>query len=252
MIYGMYVSAAGALANSYRQDVVANNLANAETVAFKRDLAMLMARPTRSAETGGRRHTTALLEAMGGGISAHRTHTDFAPASLTKTDRPFDLALEGEGFFQVQDGSGRSYTRDGRFAVNDQNHLVTYTGGLAVLDEAGQPIVLDPAASDFAVNEAGLISQGANAVGRLGVVKFEDNSQLRKQGDNLYVMAGSQQARPVVSRVRQGCLESSGVNAIDQLTEMIRVQRMFQTNISALQMQDETLGLAVTRLASVG
>ena len=250
MLYGLYVSAAGALANSYRQDVVANNLANADTVAFKRDLAMFKARPTEASENGPRQFTDRLLEKLGGGSFALPTHIDFSPASLDITDNPFDLALAGEGFFQIQKDGSVQYTRDGRFAMDENNLLVTNTDHLPVLDETGQTIEINPA-FPLNVNEAGLVSQNGNIVARLAVVDFEDTKSLKKQGNNVYSLEGNQKPQAVKTAVKQGALENSGVNAINQLTEMIKAQRLFETNISTLQLQDQTLGMAVTKLGSV-
>ena len=250
MIYGMYVSAAGALANSYRQDVVANNLANVDTVAFKRDLALFRARPTEAGQNGSRQYTTAMLEGIGGGSFALPTYTDFSPASLQETQNPYDLALAGAGFFQVRNGSQINYTRDGRFKLDQQGQLVTADRRLPILDDAGEPIVLNRNL-DFDVNQAGVVSQSGNQVARLGIVDFDDTTSLRKQGGNLLVMQGAAEPRTVQTPVKQNCLESSGVDAIDQLTEMIRTQRLFQTNISLLQLQDQTLGMAVSRLGSI-
>jgi len=250
MNYGMYVSAAGALANSYRQDVIANNLANVETVAFKRDLALMRARGTEADLKGQRRFTTAMLEGIGGGTFGLPTFTDFSAASLEATGNPYDLALAGPGFFQVLDGAKTNYTRDGRFMIDEKGRLATVTGHLAVLSDEGDPIVLDRNL-DFSVNESGVISQGSEIVARLGIVDFEDTSTLRKQGDNFITALAGNVPHGVGSCVKQKHLESSGVNAIEQLTEMIRAQRMFQTNISMLQLQDQTLGLAVSRLGSI-
>ena len=197
MLYGMYVSAAGALANDYRQDVVANNLANAETVSFKRDLALFQARRTRSAQNGQARFTTAMLEGIGGGIFALPTHTDFKPASAEKTDRPYDLALTQPGFFQVRKADEINYTRDGRLAIHkDTSQLVTMAGSLPVLDDAGSTILLDNNLG-FHVDEAGNISQDGQVVARLGVVDFQDRNALAKQGDNLYVAQDNQASHPV-------------------------------------------------------
>ncbi|MBN2376822.1 MAG: flagellar hook-basal body protein [Sedimentisphaerales bacterium] len=250
MLYGLYVSAAGALANSYRQDVVANNLANADTVAFKRDMAMFKARPTEASENGPRQFTDRMLEKLGGGSFALPTHIDFSPGSLDITGNAYDLALAGEGFFQVQNDGQVQYTRDGRFAMDENNLLVTNTDHLPVLDETGQTIEIDPALS-LNVNEAGLVSQNGNVVARLAVVDFEDTKGLRKQGNNIYSLEGNQKPQAIKTSVKQGALENSGVNAINQLTEMIKAQRSFETNISTLQLQDQTLGMAVTRLGSV-
>ncbi|MCP4707757.1 MAG: flagellar hook-basal body protein [Planctomycetes bacterium] len=250
MLYGLYVSAAGALANSHRQDVVANNLANVNTVSFKRDLAQAQARLTEAQFSGQGRYTDPVLEGTGGGIFALPTHTDFSPASLDATGRDLDLALEGRGFFQVQQGDTVQYTRDGRFTLNESGQLITYTDQLPVLDESGGAIHLDRSL-DFKVNDAGLISQGGGVVGRLGVVDFADTSVLVKQGNNLYVNQGGGEVQPALVKVKQGVLENSGVNAITEMVEMIEAQRAFQTNLSMLQLQDQTLGLAVGQLGSI-
>ena len=250
MLYGLYVSAAGALANSHRQDVGANNLANVDTVSFKRDLAQAQARLTEAQISGPRRYTDRVLEGTGGGILLLPTFTDFSPSSLEVTERDFDLALEGRGFFQVQRGDQAHYTRDGRFTVDESGQLVTFTDQLPVLDESGEAIYLDRTL-DFKVNDAGLISQGGGAVGRLGVVDFADTSVLVKQGNNLYVNQGGGEPQPALVKVKQGALENSGVNAITEMMEMIEAQRAFQMNLSMLQLQDQTLGLAVGQLGSI-
>jgi len=247
MLYGMYVSAAGALANSYRQEVVSNNLANVETVAFKRDLALLQSRRTQAQQTGQNRYTTADLESIGGGLFAQRTFTDFTPAALEHTDNRFDLALSGKGFFQVLKGNQIQYTRDGKFTLDERNRLVTISENLPVLDVQGKEIMLDPA-QPLLINEAGVIDQ--NGI-QIGVVNFADTGLLRKEGDNLYRAPDGAQAQPVNTVVKQGFLEDSNVNALDQLTTMIQAQRLFQTNISLLQMQDETLNSAVNKLGNI-
>ncbi|MBN1763969.1 MAG: flagellar hook-basal body protein [Sedimentisphaerales bacterium] len=250
MLYGMYVSAAGAMANSYRQDVIANNLANVETVAFKSDLALLQARRTEAQLSGQRTHTTAMLEGIGGGIFALPTVTDFSPATLEQTDSPYDLALTDKGFFQVQKDDQVCYTRDGRLTYNTNNELVTIADKLPVLSDAGSPIVIDPQSGKLHVDEVGNVSQGDTVIAKLGIVDFEDTRVLRKQGNNLYISedAPGQPTEPVI---KQGFIETSGVNQVDQLTALIDTSRQFQTNLTMLQIQDQTLGLAVTRLGSV-
>ena len=250
MNYGMYVSAAGAMANSYRQDVVANNLANVDTVSFKRDLALFKARRTESAQNGASGASSLLLEGIGGGMAALPTYTDFSPGALDVTGKDFDLALDGQGFFQVLKGGQIHYTRDGRFALNEQDQLVTITDNLPVLDDSGNPIVIDRKL-DFHVNQAGLINQAGAAIAQLGIVDFDNTSTLRKQGDNLYVNAGGAEPRGAVTPVMQGVLEGSGINPVRELTEMIKTQRMVENNLRMLAIQDETLGMAVNRLASI-
>lgn len=250
MLYGMYVSAAGAMANAYRQDVVANNLANAETVSFKRDLTLFQARRTQSALNGHNRSTAANLESIGGGIFALPTHIDFSQGSLDQTGGAYDVAISGKGFFQIRNADEVNYTRDGRFALDKDNQLVTLTGSRPVLDDTGNPIVINPDL-ELVIDKAGGISQGGQAVARLGIVDFQDPTDLRKLGDNLYAVEGSQSPEPVSVVVNQGHLESSSVTPVNELIEMIKAQRMFQANASMVQLQDQTLGLAVSRLGSI-
>lgn len=250
MLYGMYISAAGAMANSYKQDVVSNNLANVDTTAFKKDMAMFRARPTEAGLNGSRRFSDAMLENTGGGIFALPTHTDFSQASLEKTDSPFDLALTGKGFFQVGMGDETYYTRDGRFkTAEDGMTLVTATGELPVLDSEGEAITLLPGIKPV-IDNKGFISQNGQEVARLGVVNFEDTKQLTKKGNNLF-QADQGIAQPFDASMRQGYKETSGVNALTELTQMISAQRGFQTNVMMMKIQDQTLASAVGKLGMI-
>ena len=250
MQYGLYVSAAGALVNSYRQDVIANNLANVETVGFKQDLAMLTSRATEASTSGQRRYTAAVLEGIGGGVFSLPSAVDFRPSALEPTGNAFDLSLPGEGFFRVRAEGEDRYTRDGRFAVSEEGQLVTAAGGYPVLDAGGRAIALD-GRLDFVVNEAGLISQGGEAVGRLGIFDFEDRGDLMKVGSNFFRYEGPGEPREAPSRVRQGHLERSGTDAMRQLTDMIKTQRLFQSNLNMLRLQDETMGELIRRVGEV-
>ena len=250
MLYGMYISAAGAMANSYKQDVVANNLANVDTTAFKKDLALFRARPTEAALNGSRRFSDALLEKTGGGIFALPTHTDFSQASLEKTDSPYDVALIDKGFFQVQAGDETLYTRDGRFmTAEDGTTLVTAAGQLPVLNSDGEIISLLPGIEPV-IDSNGYISQNGQMIDRLGVVNFDDTKQLAKKGSNMY-QADASLAQTVDTRMRQGYTENSSVNALDELTEMIKAQRAFQSNVMMMKIQDQTLASAVGKLGVI-
>ena len=249
MLYGIYASAAGALANSYRQDVIANNLANVETVAFKRDLALFQTRPTESAQRGSRKSTAPILDGIGGGMFALPTHTDFSPSSLDRTDRSLDVALAQPGFFRVQNGSQINYTRDGRFAVDQQGQLVTQTEQLPVLDENNGPIIIDRT-RPVLISDSGLISQAGQELTRLAVVDFDDPTVLRKQGNNLYVGPASAE-QPALSQVKQGFLETSGVRYMDSMIDMIRTSRLFEQNLNMMKLQDHTLGSALQQLGRI-
>ena len=248
MLYGAYVSAAGALASSYRQDVIANNLANVETVSFKRDLALLESRDVASAAGGTREFTAPMLDGIGGGVFALPTHTDFTPGTLEDTGSSLDVALTDRGFFQVGQGSDTRYTRDGRFVLDTEGYLVTQSRSLQVLSSEGQPIKLDRDL-DIVIDQQGQISQAGAVVASFGVVDFDDTSALRKLGGNLYSAENGAVAQTVVGEMRQGHLESSGVDILREFMEMMRVGGRFQQNVTMIKMQDQMLGEAVTRLA---
>src|SRR5438105_2371537 len=119
MIYGLYLSATGVLANSYRQDVIANNLANSETVGFKKDLALFQQRGTEAQERGTPDESSRLLEGLGGGLLAAPTSMDLSQGDLEHTGNPLDVGLEGPGFFAVKESDGATrLTRDGRFMLD--------------------------------------------------------------------------------------------------------------------------------------
>ena len=114
MIYGLYQSAAGMMTNEYRQNVIANNLANAQTVGFKRDVAVFSERLRESELDRYSNPSNDLMEALSGGLWLGRTHTDFSNGELTRTGNPLDVALEGAGFLMVESGGRQLLTRDGR------------------------------------------------------------------------------------------------------------------------------------------
>src|SRR6185503_10320423 len=103
MIYGLYLSAAGVMTNAYRQDVISNNLANAETIGFKKDLARFQQRRTEAEERGDESGTNALLENIGGGVFASPTHVDLSQGEIESSSNNLDVALEGSGYFAVSD-----------------------------------------------------------------------------------------------------------------------------------------------------
>ena len=250
MLYGLYVSAAGAMASSYRQDVIANNIANADTVAFKRDIALLKSRATEAQHTGRTMHTADLLEGIGGGTFALPTFTDFSAGPLEKTGNDYDLALTRSGFLKVQNGQEVGYTRDGRLMANEQGTLVTVSGDFPVLDDSGATITIDRQA-DFVVDETGVISQNGEAITKLALIDFLDTTQLKKVGGNLYTANENAVTRESNTVIKQGFIEGSGIDAITQITKMMKAQGVFRNNVKMLQMQAQTLGYAVTRLGSI-
>ena len=249
MIYGLYQSAAGMMVNEYRQGVIANNLANADTVGFKRDIASFAERdPARLA---GVRHGpgSELLNSLTGGIWLGETHTDFSDGALQPTGNPLDVALEGPGFLMVQGDGQPLYTRDGRMITDPQGRLLAVTDGAAILGPGGQPIRLNPFGAKPSFDEQGRISQDGAIVGRLGIVDFENYDDLEKVGEGRFA-ADPQRATRVERRVFSGFVESSGVEPIKELVGMIKAARAYQLNAQMITLQDQTMGRMLNLVAS--
>ena len=219
--YGISISGQGALAQSAKVDVIANNLANAATTGFRRD------------SIGFR----ANLEAA---IASDRQQGD-----LDATRRPLDLAINGPGYFTVRDlESGAAYyTRAGNFNIDSSGRLVTADGRCQVTGTEGSGISLDPAATgSLRVGEDGALFQGEVENGQLvGVVEFEDVARLAKRGDNLVENRGSALGGAPGSRIQQGTLERSSVNPVLEMAEMIKALRALEANLQMIRIQDATL-----------
>lgn len=251
MIYGLYLSAAGLQAQQARQNVLSNNLANAQTAGFKRDLATMQARANAVDEDPRMsRYRLPILQDQGGGVFASRGQgIDLTPASLESTGNPTDLALDGRGFFTVQgDLPGQKLlTRDGRFLLNSEGTLITANAGRPVLNADGEPIQLNPTLP-ITIDARGRISQGDAAPGgangmQLGVVDVPDPRRLLKLGANLLTVdrPAALAEIPPATTIRQGSLENSGVEPITEMIHMMEGQRAFEANARLITFQDQTL-----------
>lgn len=251
MTYGLWLSAAGMAANQYRQNVVANNLANSETIGFKHDLATLIERPVESREDAdAAMHTSLFFDRLGGGTFVKPTRHVLVQGPAMPTGQPLDVMIDGPGYFQIATPDGVRYTRDGRFTVDSGGRLVTVAGGHAVLDEAGAELVAAPGGVRPAVDAQGRLRQGETLIGRLGVVAFADESLLRKTGANLFVAADdAAQPQPAAARLVPGTLEGSTVDPVSGLTQMIEITRSFEINANMLRAQEQSLSRLVSEVA---
>jgi len=253
MLYGIYQSAGGLQVNQYRMEVLANNLANADTVGFKRDLTVVRERRPEWLETpSGLDASEPSLAQMTGGSLVAPTVTSFAQGPVEVTDRPLDVALVGEGFFRVRADGQERYTRDGRFSVNQAGELVTAAGLHPVLDESGAPIVVPAdARGTVHIGADGQVIAGDKIVARLGVVRFEDPSLLRKTGGNLFESLGAA-AEPVEHpALKAGAIEKSTVDPVRTMVSLIEVSRAYEFNATMISLADATLGRAVNDVGRI-
>ena len=223
-------------------DIVANNIANADTTGFKVESLMLETAARAPAVTqGGPKPVKFVLDS---GVAR-----DFTGGALHKTDAPFDLGIEGQGFFKITTAEGERYTRDGHFRMDDAGKLTTQDGK-AVLDEGGGEITVDPIKGPLTIATDGTVSQGTERVGKVGVVRFDTLSVLEKAGDNLYRNTSNQQPQAAPdARVHQGMLESSNVNTVLEITRMMEVTRAYE---SMAKMMDSNADLSRRSIERMG
>jgi flagellar basal-body rod protein FlgF len=225
-------------------DIVANNIANSSTTGFKRE---------------GIEFDTLLNQtAPGTGINFvvdRATYRDASTGPIVATGNPLDMALQGPGYFEIQmpDGS-TSYTRNGSFRLNNQGQLVTQAG-YPVISEGGTGITVPATATDVTITGDGTVSAHITGIvdlsvlGKIGVATFADEQQMQAQGAGLYTT--TQTPLPTVdsSVMVQGSLEQSNVSAIDEMTQLIRIQRAYEQAANLINQENTRLNTAMSVLS---
>ena len=222
------------LSNEMR--MVANNIANAATTGYRAE-SMIFSEYVKSVDNG------ASYSIGQGNIS----QTSFNQGTLTQTGNPFELAIEGEGYFLVETPLGVRLTRAGAFAPSATGDLVT-PDGMRVLDAGAAPTFVPPGA-DVAIARDGTISSGGVPLGQVGLVRpIDPDDLIREDGVMFRADAGFEPTEE--ARVMQGFVESSNVNPINELARMIEVQRAYELGQSFLTAEDERVRAALKSLIS--
>lgn len=248
MIYGMYLSAQGADANSVRLDVLSNNMANANTTSFKRDIPVFRMNPSVDQKQGPLNTLPGDLENHTGGISLEEIRTNFETGSFISTEGDLDLALKGQGFFQVGSGKESFLTRNGSLSIDTDRRLVTADHGFPIQSKDGNEIAIPPEATRIDISADGMVTpfdaigQSLGPVGQLAVVMPTSLEELVKIGDSLYTTEGRVAPVKEAVNIQQGFLEASGTNSIEEMMELVSSSRMFESNINMIKLQDESLG----------
>ena len=250
-------AATGMMAQQLRTEVIANNLANVNTTGFKRSRAhfedLLYQTVQGAAVVGQPDSQTQPSIQVGRGtrlVGVQRLHTQGA---METTNRPLDVAIEGEGFFQVQMPNGQTaYTRDGSFEISDQGALVTSQGYALV---PGIKIPSD--ATAVTISQTGIVSvtKGQSLepqeLGRIELARFSNPAGLEAQGENLYAAtAASGEAvtgmpqEDGFGRTVQGAVESSNVEIVQEMVDMISAMRAYEINSKAIKNSEEMLEIA--------
>ncbi len=229
MIESLKQGREGMLVQVAKNDVIANNLANAATSGFKRELARI-------------------VESEQEAVVAADSATDTTIGSYRNTGQPLDVAVDGDGFFVVSRNGEELLTRNGEFRVSDDGKLVTASGESVV--GAGGEIAIDVTLGAPAIGPDGTVSVGGEIVGALKLVQVGDVNALTRQGANLFAVADEarQDVPAEQTRVMPGFVEGSNVNPVREMVDMIAAMRTYQANEKSVRAADEILDVMINRV----
>jgi flagellar basal-body rod protein FlgG len=252
MNLSLYSAATGMEAQQLNLNTIANNLANVNTPGFKRSKIefqdLLYQKPRESGTDSGGGNLVPTGVEVGNGARVAATSKVFTQGQLVNSGEKFDIAIQGDGFFEIQRPDGtKGYTRDGSFKLNAQGQIVT-VDGLPVLG-GFQPI--PPGTTGVAVSEDGQVTvQGANGTQTfsLTLARFANPAGLRSLGGNLYEETAASGTAEVgkpgeqgFGRMIQGYVEASNVNIVEEMVNLITAQRAYEINSKSIQTSDEML-----------
>lgn len=244
MIKGIYTAASGMLAESIRTDVTANNLANAATTGFKKDIAvnqafneLLIKRINDDPEQ--------IIGRIGTGAEVAEISSDHSQGALRYTGNMLDIAVAGKGFIAVNTPAGLRYTRAGNFFINSNAELVTGNGH-QVMGDNGR-IVVD---GQVNIDPTGVVTVDGVAVNRLRFVEFVNEQQLVKEGESLFNANGAAELA-ASGQLHQGALEMSNVNAVGEMVNLISGYRAYEINAKSIQTHDQLLEKAANEVGKV-
>jgi flagellar basal-body rod protein FlgF len=239
------------MALSHELDIVANNVANIDTTGFKGDNAafseFLMPHASDGQFQGGDKRISFVQDRL--------SWIDFSPGAIERTGDPLNVAIDGDGYLVVQTPRGQRYTRNGALSTNATGQIVT-TEGYPVVGENG-PITLQPNDHDVIISPSGIITvrEGSSTAdsqrGRLQLVTFAQARQLQKDGGSIFTAPAGVNSNPApaTTRVVQGALEKSNVNAVAAMARMIEITRSYSDIANILQQQNDQRRNALSQLS---
>lgn len=260
MIRGLYTAASAMIARQAQQENLSNNIANVNTPGYKKDSLSFKSFDEYMIQNHdnsvGNKNFPRKLGKLEFGVGIDSTKTYYSQGVIQNTGRSLDFALNGEGFFTVLDSNdNEKYTRDGRFSVSQDGYLVSSSGNQVLgftSDNSDTPEPIKISSSDIKLNSDGSITDGTNTY-KFSLKKFTNSTDIIKDANNCYSLA-SEDVTPEAAdniQITQNALESSNVDAIQVMTDMISIMRSYESSQKVLQQMDETLGKTVNDVGSV-
>ncbi len=273
----LWVPLSGALAQQRNVETIANNVANANTAGFKKDVLTFKEYLTQFekgySEDINLPHKEWAPEdfyksygAEHGFVKVDGSYTNFEQGQLVPTGAPLDLAINGKGFFEVLTPNGIRYTRRGTFSLDGEGNLRTNDGYLVLSKlnipeqpaDGAPPTVPTPAerginiglSGKLIINHQGEIYKDGQKISELSVREFKDIQSLKKEGNSFYINQDNENILPETnSLVYQGHVEQSNVNAVQEMTNLIRANRHFESIQKAIKTYDSMAGRSLTELS---
>jgi len=239
-----YIALSRMTAMRRQMDVIANNVANMSTPAFKGEKVLFAEYLMRTQPHDNSSTELSFVQDLS-------TLRELRDGEKRRTAEPLDVAIDGPGYFAVETPRGVRYTRNGHFRLNDLGTLIT-AAGHAVLDENGRSITLaDEGGGSPSIAKDGTVSSSAGAsLGRLGVVTFANELALKAEGDSVY--AATEPPQPIANaKVDQGMIEDSNVQPIVEMANMIELLRNFEATQRLLESDHDRQRKAIDRLARI-
>ncbi len=242
------------IAEDAAQQVISQNLANANTTGYKEEVPRFASFEENlvacSDDTGN-----GALGSLGSGSTMTGTYTDLSDGPLQSTGNKLDIALRGDAYFAVQTGQGVMYSRDGALTLNSQGTLVQASSGLPVLDSTGRPIAVSGTSGSATIDSCGNVQIDGKTDAAIGLYSITATDNPTKMGGNLISTSDSPSvidpAKSAIPPVMSGFLEGSNVNIVREMVTMIACTRAYEANAKTLQAHDETLDKAVSEVGKV-
>lgn len=272
MIRGLYTAASGMTTQMKKQDTISNNIANVNTVGFKKSETIMtqgnefeIYRKDDSGTVGNPQKTYKKIGKLGNGVKMAENFVSHGQGSLKETEDKLDIALEGKGLFAFDTPNGIRYGRNGSFSVNSEGFLVNGNGHrLLGYDFQGNLGFVRPTSSNFSIGEDGSLKDVqidttaqftaptnniainmenvTNPKDSLLICEFDNLKNLELEGDSYFYSKSNQNLVPTnETKVHQGYLENSDVNIVKEMVEMINCARLYETNQKVLTSQDDAI-----------